>query len=142
MSPRPDAFDAMRHFIGGMGKSGLMKSLDSGLDAVSADTYRDFNAGTEYAQTVNTHIGHGICARDGLSFVSLDCEVVRERLHVLDDSSAVRVGSEALSALWRLTPTQGWLARLSVSPFIRPLFRWSYNGFAAALYRWNRWSGR
>ena len=76
----------------------------------SADTYRDFNAGTECAQTVNPHIGHGICARDGLSFVSLDCELVRERLHVLDDSGAVRVGSEALSTLWKLTPNQGWPA--------------------------------
>ncbi len=116
--------------------------MNSGLDAVSADTYRDFNAGTECAQTVNTDIEHGICARDGLSFVSLDCEFVPEPWHVLDDSGAVRVGSEAFSALWKLTPNRGWLARLSALPFIRPLFRWSYNGFAAALYRWNRWNGR
>jgi predicted DCC family thiol-disulfide oxidoreductase YuxK len=74
--------------------------------------------------------------------IGADLEFVRERLHVVDDSGEIRVGSEAFSALWKLTPHQGWLAGLSALPVIRTLFRWAYNGFAAALYRWNRRRGR
>ena len=70
--------------------------------------------------------------------IGADLEFVRERLHVVDDSGAIRVGSEAFSALWKLTPNQGWLARLSTLAIIRTVFRWAYNGFAAFLYRWNR----
>ena len=76
------------------------------------------------------------------SEVGADLEFVRERLHVVDDSGAVRVGSEAFAALWAVTPNQEWLAKLSGLPVVRSLFRWFYNGFAAALYRWNRRRGR
>ena len=74
--------------------------------------------------------------------VGADLEFVRERLHVLDQEGAKQVGSEAFRALWALTPRQRWLARLSGLPLVRSLWRWSYNGFAAALYRWNRLRGR
>lgn len=74
--------------------------------------------------------------------IDADLERVRERLHVVDETGAVRVGSEAFSALWRLTPGQATLAALSGWPVIRTCFRWAYNGFAALLYRWNRWNGR
>lgn len=71
-----------------------------------------------------------------------DLEFVRERLHLRDESGALQVGSEAFLALWRLTPGQGRLARSRALPIIRPVFRWSYNLFAAGLYRWNRRNGR
>ena len=80
--------------------------------------------------------------KGAVSEVGAELEFVRERLHVLDESGAVRVGSEAFAALWALTPNQGWFARLSRLPIVRTLFRWSYNGFAAALYRWNLRRGR
>jgi len=74
--------------------------------------------------------------------IDADLDYVRERLHVVDESGALRVGAEAFSALWTLTPGQEARARLSELPVMRTLIRWAYNGFAAALYRWNRWNGR
>ena len=74
--------------------------------------------------------------------IDAELEFVRERLHVVDESGVIRVGSEAFWALWTLTPGQGWLARLSGLPILRTCFRWAYNGFAAILYRWNRRNSR
>ena len=74
--------------------------------------------------------------------VGAELEFVRERLHVVDERGAVRVGSEAFTALWAITPKQDWLARVSRLPLLRTLFRWAYNAFAALLYRWNRWQRR
>ena len=70
--------------------------------------------------------------------VGADLEFVRERLHVVDERGEVRVGSEAFTALWAITPKQAWLARVSRLPLVRILFRWAYNAFAALLYRRNR----
>jgi predicted DCC family thiol-disulfide oxidoreductase YuxK len=67
-----------------------------------------------------------------------DLEVVRERLHVVDDRGEVHVGSEAFAELWSRTPGQRWLAWLVRVPVARSLARWLYNGFARLLYRWNR----
>jgi predicted DCC family thiol-disulfide oxidoreductase YuxK len=69
-------------------------------------------------------------------------EFVRERLHVVDDSGAVRVGAEAIGALWSQTPRLRVLAALLRMPVIRVLAGGGYNVFAAGLYRWNRWRGR
>ncbi len=74
--------------------------------------------------------------------IGADLEFVRERLHVVDEAGATQVGAEAFSSLWRLTPGQRHLAQVSDLPIVRDLFRWSYNGFAAVLYRWNRLRGR
>lgn len=74
--------------------------------------------------------------------IDSDLEFVRERLHVVDETGGVHVGSNAFSTLWKLTPGQKRLGWLSGLPVVRDLFRWLYNAFAAALYRWNRWSGR
>lgn len=74
--------------------------------------------------------------------VGAELEFVRKRLHVVDASGVTRVGSEAFEALWGLTPGQGRLARLSGVPVLRALFRGTYNGFAAMLYRWNRLNRR
>ncbi len=79
---------------------------------------------------------------EAVTEISADLEFVRERLHVVDESDTIQVGSEAFLALWKLTPDQRWFAWLSGLPIIRTFFRWSYNGFSAVLYRWNRWNGR
>ena len=75
---------------------------------------------------------------DAVSEVGADLEFVRERLHVVDERGSIQVGSEAFLALWKLTPDQRQLAWFSGLPIIRTFFRWSYNVFAALLYRWNR----
>ena len=70
--------------------------------------------------------------------VNPDLELVRERLHVVDETGGVHVGADAFAELWSKTPGQNAWARIVRAPGIRPLSRWLYNGFAALLYRWNR----
>jgi predicted DCC family thiol-disulfide oxidoreductase YuxK len=70
--------------------------------------------------------------------VNPDLELVRERLHVVDEDGALHVGAEAFAELWSKTPGQNAWARIVRRPGIRSLSRWLYNGFAALLYRWNR----
>ena len=79
---------------------------------------------------------------EAVTQIEADLEFVRERLHVVDEDGTTQVGSKAFSALWKLTPGQRRLAQASDLPIVRDLFRWSYNGFAAVLYRWNRLKGR
>jgi predicted DCC family thiol-disulfide oxidoreductase YuxK len=70
--------------------------------------------------------------------VAPDLELVRERLHVVDEGGGLHVGAEAFAELWSKTPGQNVLARIARTPGLRPVWRWFYNGFAALLYRWNR----
>ena len=79
---------------------------------------------------------------EAVTQIGADLEFVRKRLHVVGDSGTIQVGSNAFSALWKLTPGQRRLARVSNLPIFRDVFRWLYNGFAAVLYRWNRLNGR
>ena len=74
--------------------------------------------------------------------VATDLELVRERLHVRDAAGNVHVGWDAFVELWSQTPSQRALAAVARAPGLRTVFRWSYNGFAALLYRWNRWHRR
>jgi predicted DCC family thiol-disulfide oxidoreductase YuxK len=74
--------------------------------------------------------------------ISADLEFVRERLHVKDEAGNVHVGWDAVAELWSKTPGQGPLAAVARAPGLRSVFRCSYNGFAALLYRWNRWHQR
>ena len=69
-------------------------------------------------------------------------EFVRKRLHVVDDSGAVRVGAAAFGALWNQTRQMRILATLLRLPVIGTVANLAYNVFAAGLYRWNRWHGR
>ena len=69
-------------------------------------------------------------------------ELIRERLHVVDENGELRIGAEAFEALWRHTPGQRRMARVIRLPVVRVLAGWAYNGFAAGLYFWNRAKGR
>jgi len=79
---------------------------------------------------------------DRLGEIAAEQEFVRERLHVLDADGNLAIGEKAFAALWQKTLKQRWLARLVSLPGVRTLARWSYNAFAAGLYRWNRAKGR
>jgi predicted DCC family thiol-disulfide oxidoreductase YuxK len=70
--------------------------------------------------------------------VSCDLEFVRERLHVKDEAGKVHVGWDAFAELWSKTPGQTALAAVARAPVLRSALRFSYNAFAAVLYRWNR----
>jgi len=75
---------------------------------------------------------------DALKEIGAQQEFVRERLHVVDEKGELRVGTEALRALWAHTPGQGALAWLTGLPLLDLLSKWVYNAFAALLYAWNR----
>lgn len=79
---------------------------------------------------------------ESLRDIGASQEFVRERLHVVDDTGTLRVGAEAIGALWNVTPRRRRLAAFMRLPIIRVLTSWSYNAFAAVLYRWNRARGR
>lgn len=70
--------------------------------------------------------------------VDADLEFVRERLHVIDEQGQLQVGWDAFIAIWRNSPGERWKARLAALPGVRHLMAIVYNGFARALYRWNR----
>ena len=106
-------------------------------DAGIAYQQRKLHGSDARIDWIDVHADNGAVAE-----VGAELEFVRERLHVLDQQGVKQVGSEAFRALWALTPRQRWLAWLSGLPLVRSLWRWSYNGFAAALYRWNRLRGR
>jgi predicted DCC family thiol-disulfide oxidoreductase YuxK len=72
------------------------------------------------------------------SEVKADLAFVRERLHVIDENGRIQVGFDAFLAIWRNSPKETWKARLLGLPVIKQACRLAYNGFAAALYRWNR----
>lgn len=68
--------------------------------------------------------------------VSLDD--VRRKLYVEDENGQLAVGAAAFAALWRETPGQRVLGRLTAAPILSTLARWLYDAFAALLYAWNR----
>ncbi len=78
---------------------------------------------------------------EALAAHNVNLEDIRRRLHALDRNKNVVVGADVAIALWRLTPGQGWLAKLFGNPFVLPLTRFAYNRFADLLYAWNKWMG-
>jgi predicted DCC family thiol-disulfide oxidoreductase YuxK len=70
--------------------------------------------------------------------VHAELEFVRERLHVVDEQGRLQVGFDAFLAIWRNSPRERWKAWVFGLPPLRQLCRLAYNGFAAALYKWNR----
>ncbi len=78
------------------------------------------------------------CDIEARGDLDADVEFVRERLHVVDAQGNVHVGMRAFAAIWAQSPGEAWKARLVNLPVIKPLADWGYNGFARALYRWNR----
>jgi predicted DCC family thiol-disulfide oxidoreductase YuxK len=70
--------------------------------------------------------------------LGIDIELIREKLHVRDETGKMNVGASAMAALWRQTPSQLWLAKIVNFPALHWLAEKLYNLFASALYRWNR----
>ncbi len=73
-----------------------------------------------------------------VSDVGSDLEYVRERLHVIDENGDLQVGFNAFLAIWCNSPKEVWKAKLLGLPLLKQLFQFSYNIFAAALYKWNK----
>lgn len=61
---------------------------------------------------------------------------------MVDRNGTLKIGSDAFETLWKITPGQKLLGKISGLPVVKTLFRWSYNGFAALLFRWNKLNNR
>ncbi len=78
---------------------------------------------------------------EALSTYGACLDDVRRRLHATDEEGRLIVGADVALLLWKLTPGQGWLAKLLGNPLIRPMTRFGYDRFADVLFAWNRWKG-
>lgn len=78
---------------------------------------------------------------DALALRGASLEDVRRRLHATDEAGRLLVGADVAIAVWRLTPGEGWIARLAGNRLMRPLTRLVYDRFADLLYAWNRRKG-
>jgi predicted DCC family thiol-disulfide oxidoreductase YuxK len=107
--------------------AGINRQRNKLLAAVQAGTieFRDINLEPE------------ALAKYGASLAD-----VRRRLHATDEAGRLLVGADVAIAVWRLTPSEGWLAALFGNPVVRPLTRFAYDRFADLLYAWNRRKGR
>lgn len=85
---------------------------------------------------IDIHTESGVLENTGL-----EKEAVRQRLHVIDRVGNQSIGIDAFIALWHISPTQAWKARLFSAPVIHGLSALSYNAFAWVLYKCNRLLG-
>ena len=101
----------------------------------------------QFQKKVNPEHGHYIWldineAPERLSEYDVSVDDVRLKLHAIDREGQLRVGMEAVSAIFAETPGYRWMARLSNLPLLRPLSALLYNGVAHLLYKWNQSKGR
>ncbi|MDX8535668.1 DCC1-like thiol-disulfide oxidoreductase family protein [Mesorhizobium sp. VK25A] len=79
---------------------------------------------------------------EALSAFGASLEDIRRRLHATDAEGRLLVGADVAVAVWRLTPSEGWLASLFGNPVALPWTCIAYDRFADLLYAWNRRKGR
>jgi predicted DCC family thiol-disulfide oxidoreductase YuxK len=79
---------------------------------------------------------------DALATYGVSLEDIRRRLHATDGTGSLLVGADVAIAVWRLTPSDRWLAALAGNPVLRPITRIVYDRFADLLYAYNRRKGR
>jgi len=77
-----------------------------------------------------------------LASYSVAVNDVRRRLHATNESGRLFVGADVVIEVWRLTPSQNWLAALFGNRLMLPLTRFAYDRFADVLFAWNRRKGR
>jgi predicted DCC family thiol-disulfide oxidoreductase YuxK len=79
---------------------------------------------------------------EALSAYGASLDDIRRRLHALGPDGRLFVGADAVLAIWRATPGEGWLAALFGAPGVIVLTRYAYDRFADALWYWNKRAGR
>ena len=107
---------------------------DAGIDRQRNKLLAAVRAGTIAFRDINLE-------SDALASHGASLEDVRRRLHATDEAGRLLVGADVAIAIWRLTPGEHWLARLTGNPVTRPLTRFVYDRFADLLYAWNRRKG-
>jgi predicted DCC family thiol-disulfide oxidoreductase YuxK len=78
---------------------------------------------------------------EALATHGADVDDVRRRLHATDEEGHLIVGADVALLLWKLTPGEGWLAKLLGNPVMRPVTRFGYDRFADLLFAWNKRRG-
>jgi predicted DCC family thiol-disulfide oxidoreductase YuxK len=76
-----------------------------------------------------------------LSAYGASLDDVRRLLHATDETGRLIVGADVAVAMWRVTPSEGWLASLFGNPVVLPVTRFVYDRFADLLFAWNKWKG-
>lgn len=104
---------------------------DAGIKYLQTKT-RDANVSYE-----DVHLDHTLLAQ-----LNVPIDVVRERLHVIDEHQQLQVGIDAFITIWRHSERGQWKARFFSTPVIHLVSSWLYNALARCLYRWNRSKNR
>jgi len=79
---------------------------------------------------------------DRLSEYEISVDDVRLKLHAIDRSGKLRVGMEAVTAIFAETPNYRWMAFLAKLPILKQIAAQLYNATAHILYKWNKSKGR
>ena len=77
-------------------------------------------------------------APDRLSDYGVSVDDVRLKLHAIDRDGKLRVGIEAVTAIFAETPGYKWMAYLVRLPLLKIVAAQLYNITAHLLYRWNK----
>jgi len=81
-------------------------------------------------------------APERLSKFNISLDDVRLKLHAIDRSGELRIGIEAVTAIFNEVPRYKWLAVLARLPVLNIAAKGLYNLTAHILYKWNRSKGR
>ena len=69
--------------------------------------------------------------------IPAELDIVRERLHAIDENGNVKIGIDVFIVIWTATPKEKWKAVLIGLPVIKQISVVAYTIFARALYKWN-----
>jgi predicted DCC family thiol-disulfide oxidoreductase YuxK len=78
---------------------------------------------------------------DALASHGASLDDIRRRLHATDEAGRLIVGANVAIAMWKVTPGEGWLARLFGNRLMLPVTRFVYDRFADVLFAWNKRKG-
>jgi predicted DCC family thiol-disulfide oxidoreductase YuxK len=100
-----------------------------------------------FQKKVNPDHGHYLwldinSAPDRLAKYGIGVDDVRLKLHAIDRKGNLRVGMEAVTAIFAETPNYRWLAVLAELPLLKQIAARIYNVTAFFLYKWNTSKGR
>lgn len=126
----------------------MTHSQDKALEVIYNSVCPVCEAGIcQFKKKVNPEHGRYIWldinqAPDRLADYNITVDDVRLKLHAIDRTGQLRVGMEAVTAIFSETPGYRWLASLSKLSLLKPLSAVIYNGVAHILYKWNTSKGR
>ena len=100
-----------------------------------------------FQKKVNPANGHYVwldinSAPKRLADYGIGVDDVRLKLHAIDKSGELRVGIDAVTAIFAEVPRYKWLAVLARLPGLNILAKTLYDITAQVLYKWNQANGR